>query len=408
MRKLRHFYNSLTLKPQGFTMVVAGFLPVFAIIAMFPVVASIIEHFRDVPDAAILVPAMVTAPGYAIAVLAPFAGAAADRFGRRPLLLACTLFYGVVGTAPFFLENLPTIIASRILLGVCEAGILTIVNTLIADYWDDSGRRNWLMMQGLIGPAFQSVVFIAVSAVASVRWNGGFLVYLVALPIFLAMLRYTYEPERPQAHRAAAAGIAAPSTATTEPFPWATAAGVAALTLFAAMVYYVFIVNGSLAWREIGVADPMAVSRATFIPSLFIMAGAALFRVVSRYSSAVQIACFLGLFALGLGGIGLARSVPAMQVALAVQQTAAGMAVPTLIAWAQSQFGFAHRGRGMGVWTSAFFLGQAVSPLIVGTIAARAGSMQGAFVVTAALALAVGIGAALMALRTPAPRALPA
>jgi hypothetical protein len=78
MQFLKQFYRSLTLKPQGFTMIVAGFLPVFAIIAMFPVVAAIIGHFKDDPSAPLKVPAMVTAPGYAIAVLAPFAGLFVD------------------------------------------------------------------------------------------------------------------------------------------------------------------------------------------------------------------------------------------------------------------------------------------------------------------------------------------
>ncbi|WP_246447990.1 MFS transporter [Novosphingobium flavum] len=363
-------------------MIVAAFLPVFAIIAMFPVVASIITHFKDDPDAAIKVPAMVTAPGYAIAVLAPFAGLFVDRFGRRRLLLICTFFYGIVGTAPFLLEDLDAIIATRILLGVCEAGILTIVNTLIADYWDDSGRRNWLMLQGLVGPAFQPLVFFLVAAVAAVRWNGGFLVYLIALPIFISMYFFLFEPKRPEGE--AASTVAEDSG----PFPLATAAMVGGMTLFASVLYYVFIVNGSIVWGELGVSDPMDVSKATVIPSLFILAGALLFRFVSRYSNAVQIAVFMALFGLGLGGIGLARSIGSMQAALIVQQTGAGMAVPALIAWAQSKFGFAHRGRGMGVWTSAFFLGQAISPIIVGAVAKASGSMQHAFLVTGMTALA--------------------
>ncbi|MBC2665478.1 MFS transporter [Novosphingobium flavum] len=382
MALLKGFFRSLTLRPQGFTMIVAAFLPVFAIIAMFPVVASIITHFKDDPDAAIKVPAMVTAPGYAIAVLAPFAGLFVDRFGRRRLLLICTFFYGIVGTAPFLLEDLDAIIATRILLGVCEAGILTIVNTLIADYWDDSGRRNWLMLQGLVGPAFQPLVFFLVAAVAAVRWNGGFLVYLIALPIFISMYFFLFEPKRPEGE--AASTVAEDSG----PFPLATAAMVGGMTLFASVLYYVFIVNGSIVWGELGVSDPMDVSKATVIPSLFILAGALLFRFVSRYSNAVQIAVFMALFGLGLGGIGLARSIGSMQAALIVQQTGAGMAVPALIAWAQSKFGFAHRGRGMGVWTSAFFLGQAISPIIVGAVAKASGSMQHAFLVTGMTALA--------------------
>lgn len=390
MLLLRNFYRDLTLKPQGFTMIVAGFLPVFAIIAMFPVVAAIIAHFKDQPDAAIKVPAMVTAPGYAIALLAPFAGALADRYGRRPLLLACTLAYGVVGAAPFFLENLDAIIATRILLGVCEAGILTIVNTLIADYWDDKGRRNWLMLQGLVGPFFQPLVFILVAAVAAVRWNGGFLVYLIAFPIFVSMYFFLFEPDSAKTQ-------VQESHQSDEPFPMMSALAVSALTLFASVLYYVFIVNGSIVWHELGLSDPMAISKATFLPSFFILAGSVLFRLISRYGNAVQIACFLGLFGIGLGGIGLAQNVLSMQLALTIQQTGAGMAVPALIAWAQTKFSFRHRGRGMGLWTSAFFLGQAISPVIVGFIARGVGSMQTAFVVTGATALIGAVIGALLA-----------
>lgn len=402
MRFLTDFYKALTLKPQGFTIVVAGFLPVFAIIAMFPVVASIIEHFKDVPDAAIRVPAMVTAPGYAIALLAPFAGLAVDRFGRRLLLLIATFFYGIVGTMPFFLESLDAIFASRILLGVCEAGILTIVNTLIADYWDDKGRRNWLMLQGVIGPFFQPAVFILVAAVASVRWNGGFLVYLIALPIFVAMYFFLFEPKKPEAETLAAATQMAEAK---QPFPVGTAVLVGGMTLFASILYYVFIVNGSIAWREIGVNNPMDVSKATVIPAMFIVVGSLIFRFVSRYSNAIQIAVFLGLLGAGLAGVGMATTVFDMQVALTLQQAGAGMAVPALIAWAQSKFSYEHRGRGMGVWTSMFFLGQALSPIVVGNIAKASGGMQGAFLVTGLIGLATAVVLVLLS-RTAGARAI--
>ena len=401
MNAIRQYFRDLTLKPQGFTMVIAAFLPVFAIIAMFPVVAAIIGHFHDDPNAAILVPAMVTAPGYAIALLAPFAGAFVDRFGRRRLLLICTFFYGLVGAAPFLMNDLHAIIASRLGLGVCEAGILTIVNTLIADYWNDTGRRNWLMLQGMLGPALQPGVFFLVSAVAAVRWNAGFLVYLIAFPIFVAMYVWIFEPRRPDDEP-----LPVPGAATATAFPWMQAAIVGGTTLFASVLYYVFIVNGSITWQEIGVSSPMEVSKATFFPSLFILLGSVLFRLVSRYSNVVQIATVLGLLGVGLGGIGLSHSILPMQLALAVQQTGAGMAVPALIAWSQQKFGFAHRGRGMGVWTSAFFLGQAISPIIVGRLAAAAGSMHAAFLTTGMVAMVAALIGSAMALRAPAPNAV--
>jgi MFS family permease len=387
MNAIRTFWHGLTLKPQGFTMVVAAFLPVFAIIAMFPIVASMIGHFSALPDAATRVPSMVTAPGYAIAALAPFAGLFVDKFGRRRLLLWCTFFYGIVGTAPFFLDSLDAIFGSRLLLGVCEAGILTITNTLIGDYWNDSGRRNWLMLQGLLGPFLQPGVFFLVSAVAAVRWNGGFLVYLVAFPIFFAMYFFLFEPKSADQKQ-----VATRVEGDASPFPVKSALLVGGVTLFASILYYVFIVNGSIVWKELGITSPMEVSKVTAIPAWFIMVGALVFRAVSGARNAVQLAVVLGLLGAGLTAIGLAQSVRGTQIALALQQTGAGMAVPALIAWAQTKFSFAHRGRGMGIWSSAFFLGQAISPMIVASAAKSAGSMHGAFLWAGGAGLAAMAG----------------
>lgn len=221
------------------------------------------------------------------------------------------------------------------------------------------------------------------------------------------MVLFLFEPDRPQG-QAEQKPAAAQAASDTDRFPYATALAVGSLTLFASILYYVFIVNGSLVWREIGVTDPMAISKATVVPSYFILAGTVLFRLASRHSNAMQIAIFLGLLGLGLSGVGLAHHALATELALIVQQTGAGMAVPALIAWAQSKFDFRHRGRGMGVWTSAFFLGQAISPIVVGTIAQAAGSMHAAFFITGLTACLAALGGAIMALRPRrAPKPLP-
>lgn len=396
MQALAKFWRELMLKPQGITVVVAAFLPIIAIVAMGPAVPAMIDHFAHDPDARGKVPAMIGAPGLAMAFLAPFAGILVDRFGRRPLLLVCTLFYALFGTAPLFLDNLDQIYTSRLLLGVSEAGILTVVNTLIGDYWDDKGRKNWLFLQGILGPFIAAIVSLIVGYATKLQWNGVFFVYLVALPIWAAMFVWLFEPNK-QAGAEAQAAQAAPA----EAFPWSSAALIAAVTFFAAMLYYVFIINGALVFEEVGVTQPERYGQLIFIPSLFILAGAALFRMLAMRGALLQLATFLLLLGLGLGGMGLATTVPAMIAALIVQQTAAGMTVPTLIAWTQSKFGFAHRGRAMGIWTGAFFLGQSQSPRLVHLIDAQAGSMQGAFLAAGFAGLA---GAAVAISMTLAPR----
>ena len=374
--------------PQGITVILTGFLPILAIVSMFPAVGAMIGHFAPTdPSAATKVPSMVTAPGLAIAVIALFAGVLVDKFGRRRLLLASTLSYGLIGVIPFFLEDLDQIYASRLLLGVSEAAILTTVNTLIADYWAEDGRRRWLTLQGMVGPLLSSVMIFFAGTLTAWRWNGIFLLYLIAIPIFFAMLKYMYEPESDATVRRNLGmdedGVVA------EGFPWALMLGIGALTLFTSLIYYVFIVNGSIVWQELGVEDPESIGRITALPSLFILAGAGLFWLLGKKGVPArwQMATTLLFLGSGLCVMGLASDWKGMVAGMALQQTGAGMAIPTLIAWAQSKLPYRHRGRGMGVWTATFFFGQFASPLILGAIRGQTGTMQGAFLTAGIIAI---------------------
>jgi len=388
--------------PQGLTVIIAGFLPLMAIVSMFPAVPAMIQHFSADPNAGWKVPAMVSAPGLTIAVVALFIGMLVDKFGRRKLLLISTLFYGLFGAIPFLLESLDAIYASRLLLGLSEAAILTTLNTLIADYWDDRGRRNWLTLQGLIGPALASLMIFFAGTLAAWRWNGIFLLYLIALPIFLAMLRYMYEPHSETA-------VTKSKTDDAGATPWRVFATIGGITLFSSILYYVFIINGGLVWQELGVADPGKIGRITALPSLFVLLGALIYWLLGRYgvSSRGQVSAFLAILGIGLATIGLASDWRMMVLGVAVQQTGAGMGVITLIHWAQGQLPFVHRGRGMGVWTACFFFGQFASPLIVGLVRGQMGTMQGAFLVAGITGL-VGAIAVLFLIGRPRPSELTA
>ena len=384
---------------QGVTVIIAAFLPILAIVSMFPAVPAMIRHFAEDPNAAVKVPSLVTAPGLTIAAVALFAGMAVDKFGRRKLLLVSTFFYGIFGSLPFFFESLNAVYASRLLLGFSEAAILTTLNTLIADYWAEKERRNWLTLQGMAGPALSSLVLYFAGSLVAWRWNAIFLIYVVAFPIWLAMLKWMFEPASNSAARAML-GIDEDNTPAT--FPWATVITIGMLTLFSSTLYYVFIVNGGLVWEELGVTDPAEIGQITALPSLFIVAGAIVFWMLGRAGagSKVQILAFLFLLGTGLALIGLATSKTGMIVGMIIQQTGAGMAIPVLISWAQKLLPYAHRGRGMGVWTACFFFGQFSSPLLVGLVRSLAGTMQGAFLAAGIAGLAGGIIAFIVLPRT--------
>lgn len=392
-------FRRVTLVPQGIIVVVSAFLPIFAIVSMFPALPSLMAHFAEHPNADELVPWMVTAPGLAIAMLAPFAGFFVDRFGRLPLLIWATFFYGFFGTAPFFLDSLSLIFATRLMLGVCEAAILTVINTLIGDYWDDDGRRDWLFLQGIAGPLLGAAVIRLAGPVTELRWNGVFLIYGVAFVIFVLMKLFLFEPKQPKTEAAPVAKgetTPAPTAAApgkSAPFPVASMILVAVVTLFASTIYYAYMVKGALVFHEVGVTSPSRISELASLPALMVMVGAVVFRMLGKQPNGVQIGTFFLFLGSGLFIMGVADTVPQVVAGIVVQQVGIGMSIPALIAWTQTKLTFAHRGLGMGLWTSSFFLGQFISPWLTARAEHATGSVQGAFAVAGVAAvMAAGAG----------------
>ena len=348
---------------QGLAITVVGFLPVLAIVSLAPAVPKILAHFSNVPNATTLVPLMVTAPGLVIALLSPLAGLVTDRIGRRIPLLVATFFYGVLGIAPFFLDSLSTIFIMRFGVGLCEAVILTVANTLITDYFPPDRRRRWLTVQNVAGPIFATAVIICSSILTARRWNGGFLIYGIAFVIFAALCVCIFEPAV-SSERGSGANTMQPSR-----FPWAIVLRYSGVTLFSSMLYYVFIVQGGLAFTAIGVASPERLGILISIASCGVPIGALLFGWLGKqWPINWLITVYLSCLGAGMIAISLAKSPTAMAGVAIVQQIGAGMAIPALIFWVSQVMAPQYRGRGMGIWASAFFLGQFLSPAAVGLV----------------------------------------
>ena len=377
---------------QGITLAVAAFFPIMAIISLAPAVPSILKHFQGIPQAPTLVPLLVTAPGIMVALLSPVAGWAADRFGRRPLMIAATFFYGVLGIAPFFLSELASIFASRLGIGITEAVILTVTNTLIGDYFESDARRKWLTVQGVIGPVFASAVLMVAGMLTSVYWNGSFLLYSVAFVVFLATWRFLFEPSISRS--------AERSVATTR-FPWMPVLGCCAVTHFTAIIYYVFIVQSGLAFAEAGVHSPSVLGGLIAIASIGVPVGALSFNILSkRWPIRFLVGTYLLLFAVGMIGMGFAGDYREMTAFAFLQQMGAGMSVITLIFWMTQLIPAEHRGRGMGLWVAAFFVGQFVSPLVFRVTQTTAGGVLIAFTLLGAAAALGAVGSVAMRTRS--------
>ncbi|MEU1481859.1 MFS transporter [Streptomyces sp. NPDC005760] len=408
------------------TLLMAGScLPILGAVLIAPVLPRMQDHFTSTPGAKALVPLALTVPALSLALLAPFAGVIVDRLGRKRLLIVATVLYAVFGTTPLWLDSLGAIIASRALVGVAEAAIMTCCTTLIGDYYSGRQRAKYLALQAVCTSASATAFFVVGGAVGAAGWRVPFWIYAVSLviaPLMAAALpspaarasthvarasthvarasthvaRASTHVARASTHVARAATHKAPAVAMTgSPFPWRRLAGICTLTFFGAMVFYTVPVEMAYLLDDLGVEDPGTIGPATAIASAATVAGAVIFVRLKRAPEPMLPVVF-AVCAAGFGVMFLAGSAPLLVVGAVVNCLGTGMLLPALLTSAMSRLAFEDRGRGTGLWTSAFFGGAFVCPLVLLGLESAVGSLAGAVgtLGLAAALVAAGLSAA--------------
>ena len=137
-------------RPQG---IVLLFVPVFIMLGpvlISPIVGTLFQHFNGQSYARVLVPLLLTAPALCLALCSPIAGKLANRIGGKKVLVGSLAFYGLMGAAPMLVDSLYGMLASRLLLGVAEAGIITGSMVLTAAYFNGDERQKWIAYQRIL------------------------------------------------------------------------------------------------------------------------------------------------------------------------------------------------------------------------------------------------------------------
>jgi len=360
--------------PQGIIIAGISILPMMAVVTLMPVIPTIRNHFSDIPYINILAPLVISAPGLCVALFAPYAGFLADKLGRRKLLLIFTFLYGLGGILPFFVESFGLLLAGRLILGIGEAFILTVANALLGDYFEEDKRNTWIMLQSIIGPAFGFFVISGSGYLSSMGWQYPFLLYSFTFLITIGAYFFIYEPERKVISEADKL-----KKVDTDKFPMKLVIKIATTTLIASILYYVYTLHFSLALDEIGLKDPKRIGNITAVASLMLPIGAIIFKFLGKKSNRLQFGLMFTLIGIGLIGIGQSDNLPMVWASAIVQQLGCGMAIPVLIAYGLRSVPVKYRGRGMGFWSSGFFLGLFLSPFIVGAVRELVGGLLPAF-----------------------------
>ncbi|RDU98814.1 MFS transporter [Trinickia dinghuensis] len=374
---------------QGAVLLLGSSLTIMGAVMIAPILPKLAAEFvPSNPAAAALVPLVATGPALAIALCAPLAGWLADRVGRKMLLLLATLVYGLVGAAPALLNDLGAILVCRFVLGAAEACVMTCCTTLIGDYWQGETRVRYVNRQvvtiGIVGTAF----FVIGGAAGEHSWRYPFYLYLLPILLVPAIASVLWEPLR--AARTASSHDDGASATSVKLGP--TLAIGYLLVCLGMICSFVVPVQMPQLMIDIGEHSSTMIGMASGVGLLSTLGGSIAWPflrkgVGRRFVNVI----LLALLAVGLYLFANAHTVKAVLVAVVIHGFGAGLLVPNSILPLMRKLPLSTRGRGLGGFTAALYLGQFVSPLVVLSGMGAFGGLRPSIV-------AIAVGAAVVAL----------
>ncbi|MGX1267594.1 MFS transporter [Streptomyces phaeoluteigriseus] len=377
-------------------------LPVLGAVLLAPVLPRMQDEFEGVAGSAALVPLVLTVPALSLALLAPFAGVVVDRLGRKRLLVAATVLYALFGTVPLWLGSLHGILLSRVLVGVAEAAIMTACTTLIGDYYSGRVRDRYLALQTMCASASATVFFVLGGVLGSAGWRAPFWLYAVGLLLAPVMARVLPNPTpgpNPASAQLPASTDPAPGP---RPFPVRRMAGLCLLTVFGAVVFYTVPVEMSYLLDDLDVGSTGVIGAVTALASAATVLGSVVFTRLSG-DPRRRLPLLLVLCAAGFLVMGVADGLPLLIAGAVLNCVGTGLLLPSLLTLAMSRLDYADRGRGIGLWTAAFFLGEFVCPLVLLGGKGALGSLASAVGLLGLVTLAVSAVLVPLARRAPVP-----
>ncbi|MFN3991646.1 MAG: MFS transporter [Tabrizicola flagellatus] len=346
-------------------------------------------HYADIPHIDTLAGLIVTLPSLAIVLSAGGMGLLIDRWDRQKLLLLTAGLYAIGGTSGLWAESLWGMLIGRLALGLGVAGTMNLGMTWASDLWQGPARARFLGMQGA-AISLAGIVFMLLGGfLASWHWRGAFAVYGLILPIAaLAFLALGPHARRIAAERARPQALAA----TTDRFPWAAYAFIAPLAFLFQVAFYVTPTRLPFHLEALGVHSPLVVGAlmaalVTVSAPVSLMYG----RIRARLSAMTIFGLSFVLIGLGFLAHATASDWHGVLLGSLIAGFGMGISMPNYTTWFMARVPATMRGRGAGLLTTAFFLGQFASPLVSAPLVAWLG-LAGTFAAVGMGLVVLGLG----------------
>ena len=366
---------------RNLTLLLGGTMTILAIVTISPVLPTMVKVFEDVPNADLLARMTLTLPALAVVISAPFIGVILDRLGRKPVLLISLAIYVLAGCAGYVLDSLPAILASRMVLGLAVAGVMSSVTTLAFDYFQDQALTRFMTLQGAF-ITFGGMIYLLIAGIlADIDWRLPFLIYFIGAIVLVLAFITVDEPKRDAKQKR---DVAEPQ----EAFPIRAVLPVYLTGFIALVLLFIFPVQLPFYLEEFSNATSgqtgLALSLQTFTSGIAALLYA---RIKGRFSfQSIYVLVFVALVFNHLI-VAATTDYNLILIAMLVGGLGIGFFPANNNVWLASRISPSVRGRAVGGLTSVLFLGQFVVPFITQPLIDSLG-MTGMFVVAGVVSFA--------------------
>ena len=371
-------------------------LTIMSMITISASLPDMTNAFSDIPNGKKLVKLVLSFPGLFIALSAILAGVIIDKFGRLKLLGISLILYAIGGSSGYWLDNIYFILAGRALLGISVGISMTIVTTLIADYYQGQSRQKFAGLQIAV-MSLGGIVFITLGGIlADISWRVPFLLYFFSIVVLPFAYLFLKEPSNTSEVKSDNKLVKSP-----------------------AIIWFVFI-NVMLMWvlffiipvqipfhlKSIGIEKNALIGIAIASSTFFSAIGAISYSKIKDKLGFKQI-FGIGYFLMAIAFVCISygNSYAMVMIAMLLAGLGMGVMIPNANIWVMQLAPPEIRGREIGRLTTFWFIGQFLSPLILLPFLDTMSHSQ-LFFVLAAILLGLSILLFSLHLITPKPKEL--
>jgi MFS family permease len=338
------------------TLLLVSSLTIMSVITISPALPQMTAEFSHVPHGDLIVKLVLTIPALMIAVISPITGHMIDRHGRLKILWFSLFLYAVSGTAGYFLDSIYIILLSRAVLGISVGMSMTIVITLIADYFEGTERQKFVGLQ-IAFMSLGGILFIGLGGIlADLGWRYPFLIYLFSLFVLPLSMLFLHEPVLEEKRHQLPHQIKAPAII------WLLFVN----TMLMWIIFFLIPVQIPFHLKALGIEKNSLAGAAIAMSTAFSSLSAFSYsRIKARLSFLSVFSVGYLLMATGYICISISESYAMVILAMMLSGLGMGMMIPNTNMWVMKITPPAIRGKEIGKLTTFWFLGQFLSPIIL-------------------------------------------